>query len=303
MKRRLSLLRAARERAHVSREPLPDVGPPCACGRRLGDATDRSAALVARRVGLPEPALRSRARSWRRACRWRAPASRCCISRSSTRRSSTASVSSRVRSTASRSSSASAPTSGSRAQPSRFSPRSSARWDELARRPSVPQVAAFALTFGLLAAYILPWLLDATLRTFGRGGAAGTSLVRAEASARTLHRCCIACFGLAVLDPRDAAAIERLVAALGRPGARRRGRSAYCGIHVHWPYEAWLQLGCSLGLVALALATSRGLRISVAARSADVAAVAAASSARRLDVPATGRSVCSGPVGRAAVGR
>jgi len=84
----------------------------------------------------------------------------------------------------------------------------------------------------------------------------------------------IACFGLP-LWTRETPAGRRLCAGLGVVVLVVGGLSTL-GTNRHWSYEAWLQLGCALGLVALALATSRGLRISWPPL-ADAVAVAAAS--------------------------
>jgi len=133
-----------------------------------------------------------------------------------------------------------------------------ARWDEVRRRPSVSAVAAFALTVGLLAAFILPWLNvhPPHLRT---GGAIAYQVSNVGSSV-VVFIAAIACFGLP-LWMRGTPPGRRLVAALG-VAVLVAGGLGPLGTHRHWPYEAWLQLGCSLGLVALALATSRGLRVS-----------------------------------------
>src|SRR5262249_43543914 len=83
----------------------------------------------------------------------------------------------------------------------------------------------------------------------------------------------LACFALSLWGPGTPPR-RRLVAALGL-AVLVAGSVATLG-NVHWPWEAWLQLGCSLGLVALALLTSRGLRLSLPPV-ADAAAVAGGS--------------------------
>jgi hypothetical protein len=147
-----------------------------------------------------------------------------------------------------------------------------ARWEEVARRPLVPAVIALALTVGLLAAFILPWLHvhPPHART---GGAFGFEVSNLGSSV-VVFIATVACFGLP-LWRRGAPPGRRLCAALGMVVLVAGGLSTL-GTHRHWPYETWLQLGCSLGLVALALVTSRGLRISWPPI-ADAAAVAAAS--------------------------
>ena len=166
----------------------------------------------------------------------------------------------------------------------------SAHWDELARRPSVPQVAAFALTFGLLAAYILPW---SQIKAPQVGpGASGYQLVL-SGGIPTTFIALLACFSLPFWDPRTPP--DRRPAAAVGLAVLVWGTLSYRGVHVHWPYEAWLQLGCSLGLVAVALATSRGLRISVL----PVAGLAAAAAASLLVVSMflPWQKVCSGTCG------
>ena len=121
----------------------------------------------------------------------------------------------------------------------------SARWDELARRPSVPQVAAFALTFGLLAAYILPWLQMKAPQV--GPGASGYQLVL-TGGIPTTFIALLACFSLPFWGPRTPP--DRRPAAAVGLAVLVWGTLSYRGVHVHWPYEAWLQLGCSLGLVA-----------------------------------------------------
>src|SRR5262249_47294249 len=56
-------------------------------------------------------------------------------------------------------------------------------------------------------------------------------------------------FGIAQPLKRLAAAAVILVLVLG-------GFSVL-GTHVHWPYEAWLAIGCATGLLVLALVSSR----------------------------------------------
>jgi hypothetical protein len=84
----------------------------------------------------------------------------------------------------------------------------------------------------------------------------------------------LACFALPLWSEGKPPA-GRLCAAIG-VAVLVGGNLSPLGTHHHWRYEAWLQLGCSLGLIALALATSRGPRIPLLPV-ADAAAVAAAS--------------------------
>jgi hypothetical protein len=143
-------------------------------------------------------------------------------------------------------------------------------WEELPRRLGVPAGVALALTIGLLAAYILPWL---TLRAPRVGpGATGYQLVEV-ANVILPFIVLLACFALPLWGPRTPPG-RRLVAVIGLAVLVGGGLNTLGSFH--WPYEAWMQLGCSLGLVAVALATSSGLRISLPPV-ADMAAVAAAS--------------------------
>lgn len=148
-----------------------------------------------------------------------------------------------------------------------------ARWEEVARRPSASAVVALALTLGLLAAYLLPWLHVHV--PHGRTGAVifGYQLSNVGNSV-VVFVTAIACFGWP-LWTRETPPGRRLVAALGIAVLVGGGLSTL-GTNRHWPNEAWLQLGCALGLVALALVTSRRLRVS-RPQVAEAAAVAAAS--------------------------
>jgi hypothetical protein len=147
-----------------------------------------------------------------------------------------------------------------------------ARW-EIARRPSATEAVALALTVGLLAAFILPWLHVHV--PHGKTGAVifGYQLSNVGSSV-VVFVATLACFGWPLWSRRTPPG-RRLVAALGIAVLVGGGLSAL-GTHRHWPNEAWLQLGCALGLVALALVTSRGLRVS-RPQVVEAAAVAAAS--------------------------
>jgi len=145
-------------------------------------------------------------------------------------------------------------------------------WGVLSRRPSVTAIVAFAVTLGLLAAFILPWL-HVHARRVGRGAATGLQLSDVGFTV-VIFIALLACLGLAFWRSRTPPG-RRLVATLGL-AVLVAGNLSTLGTNVHWPYEAWLSLGCSLGLVALALATGRGLRTSPPPI-ADVAAVVAAS--------------------------
>jgi len=145
------------------------------------------------------------------------------------------------------------------------------RWDEVARRPSATTVVATALTLGLLVAFLLP-LLNVHVPQVEAGAAFGFSF--SNLSAAVTFAAGLACFGLSLW--RDGMPTGgRLCAAIGI-AVLVGGNLSPLGTHHHWSYEAWLQLGCSLGLVALALVTSRAPRIALLPV-ADAAAVVAAS--------------------------
>ena len=147
-----------------------------------------------------------------------------------------------------------------------------AHWDEPPGRPQVQAGLAFALTIGLLAAFILPWLRLHAPRV--EAGAATGYEISNSGDNVVVFIALLACFGLLLWGRRTGPG-RRLATALGIAVLVGGGLSPL-GLDVHWHYEAWMQLGCSLGLVALALATGRGLRIS-SPRVSDVAAVVAAS--------------------------
>jgi hypothetical protein len=129
------------------------------------------------------------------------------------------------------------------------------RREELTRRPSITAVAAASLTVGLLAAFLLPWL-HVRIPRLGRGGATGYDSSFGQETA--VFIVALACFGLP-LWRKETSPGRRLAAAVGI-AVLTAGSLSVLGTHVHWPYEAWLQLGCSLGLVVLARAAGRGLR-------------------------------------------
>jgi hypothetical protein len=145
------------------------------------------------------------------------------------------------------------------------------RWDELARRPSATAVVAGVLTLGLLAAFLLPWLHVHAPR-HQAGVASGYQLAVLGDNA-VIFIAAVACSGLP-LWTRGTSTGRRLVTALGL-AVLTGGYVSPLGLHHHWPYETSLAVACSLGLVALALATGRGLRISLP-RAADATAVVAA---------------------------
>jgi len=131
------------------------------------------------------------------------------------------------------------------------------RQDELARRPSVPTVLAGALTLGLLTAFLLPWLRLHIPRV-GPATLSGYE-VSFRGDDTVVFIAILACFGLPLWG-RGTPPGRRLAAAVGT-AVLTVGDLSWLGTHVSWPYEAWLELACSLGLVLLALVTGRDLRI------------------------------------------
>lgn len=116
------------------------------------------------------------------------------------------------------------------------------RRDDLLRRPGATAVAAFVLGGGLIAAFLLPWI-----RMHIPRNPHGYFLAFAETP--TIFAAAFICFGLplwARATPRRA----RLAVAGAAAVCTGASLSAFGET---WPYHAWLALGCSLGLVALAL--------------------------------------------------
>ena len=118
-------------------------------------------------------------------------------------------------------------------------------------------MVALALTIGLLAAFILPWLR--VHAPYVGSGATGYQFSGVHDTVG-IFIALLACLSLPVSGPRMPPG-RRLAATLGL-GVLVAGGLSTLGTTTHWRYEEWLQLGCSLGLVALALAASRGLRSS-----------------------------------------
>jgi hypothetical protein len=95
------------------------------------------------------------------------------------------------------------------------------------------------LTAGLLAAFILPWL-HVHVPHVPIGVATGYQMSNVGSSV-VVFIAAIACFGLP-LWARGAPPGRRLFAALGILVLVAGGLSTL-GTHLHWPFEAWLQLG------------------------------------------------------------
>jgi len=119
-----------------------------------------------------------------------------------------------------------------------------ARWRELARPQSVTGVAGQLITLALIASFVLPALN------------ASSDATREDL---TTFICMFACLGLLAWQGRrpgprlaTAAAIGTLVAGGLLP--LRHGSE-------RWPYELWLQLACTAGLLLLCLVGSPGVRI------------------------------------------
>jgi hypothetical protein len=115
--------------------------------------------------------------------------------------------------------------------------------------------AATLLTIGLVAAYVLPTL---NIHKHAPTGLGAFDFVGIGSNGRA-SMLLIASFGLTfwfgATPPirRISGAVVVLVLAVG-------GFSPY-GTHAHWPYEAWLAIGCAAGLLILALATNGQLRV------------------------------------------
>lgn len=103
--------------------------------------------------------------------------------------------------------------------------------------------AAMLLTIGLVAAYILATRNGHDLQFVGIGSQ-GTDVMLLVASFGLTFW-----FGVRRPLRRLAAAAVILVLVVG-------GFSVL-GTHTHWPYEAWLAIGCAAGLLVLAVASSR----------------------------------------------
>jgi len=115
--------------------------------------------------------------------------------------------------------------------------------------------AATLLTIGLVAAYVLPTLNIHTHRLTGSGGfqfvgagSYGTAIMLLIASFGLTFW-----FGASPPIRRVSAAVVVLVLAIGG--------FSILGTHMHWPYEAWLAIGCATGLLVLAVATSDERRV------------------------------------------
>jgi hypothetical protein len=121
-------------------------------------------------------------------------------------------------------------------------------------------VAATLLTIGLVAAYVL--LVRNRNDPFAVVGSYGTALMLLIASFGLTFW-----FGVRSPLKRLSAAAVTFVLVLG-------GFSVL-GTQMHWPYEAWLAIGCAVGLLALAVASNRE-RQNVALRRPDAVALTGA---------------------------
>jgi hypothetical protein len=131
------------------------------------------------------------------------------------------------------------------------------RRGEVARRLSVVSVAGTVLTLGLLAAFILP-LLRVHVPLNGSPTAFVFAAVSPERDTATIFAAGIVLFGAPVwADTRRVR--ERLAVA----AATAILTGGTLSLVAHWTSYSWLALGCSLGLVALAVAESRGLPLVV----------------------------------------
>jgi hypothetical protein len=130
-------------------------------------------------------------------------------------------------------------------------------------------VAATLLTIGLVAAYVLPTL---SVHTQALKGAGGYQFVWAG-SYGTAIMILIASFGLTFWF--GAAPPIRRISAAAIGLVLVIGGFSVLGTHTHWPYEAWLAIGCAIGLVVLAAISTRE-RPLVALGRADAIALAGA---------------------------
>jgi hypothetical protein len=122
------------------------------------------------------------------------------------------------------------------------------RRHELVPRPSATAFAALALSAGLLAAFFLPLARIHAPHASQRGAFFTFEGVP------TIFAAVFVCFGLPFWT-RPTAMRVRLAAAGG--AAVLTGAYLSSLGPAAWPYEAWLALGCSLGLVALAVLGTR----------------------------------------------
>ena len=129
------------------------------------------------------------------------------------------------------------------------------RRDEF-RRPSPEGLIATCLTGGLLAAFLVPDLIYRAPHLVGATGYVASS----TAFSGTIFSAGIACLALPLWGRPDAAA-QGLVVGAALVAIAVGGLSPL-GTHHHWPWQAWLWLGCALGFLALAVGASRGLRFS-----------------------------------------
>ncbi len=113
--------------------------------------------------------------------------------------------------------------------------------------------AAMLLTIGVVAAYVLPTF---SVDTQALKGARGYQLVWAGNSG-TAIMLLIASVGLTFWFGAETPRLRRIAAAAVVLVLVVGGYSAF-GAHVHWPYEAWIAVGCAAGLLVLAVVTNRG---------------------------------------------
>ena len=122
--------------------------------------------------------------------------------------------------------------------------------DELAELGNATVAAAVLLTAGLVAANVLPTL---NVHPYSLRGTGGYQFVSVQSSG-TAIMLLIASIGLTFwfgagppLRRLSTAAVILVLTV---------GGFSTLGTHVHWPYEAWLAIGCAAGLLVLAAATS-----------------------------------------------
>lgn len=128
------------------------------------------------------------------------------------------------------------------------------RRDGFARRPSSVAVLGALLTLGLLVGFVLP-----QLRVHVPPGASAAGVFIAFAG----DTAAIFAAGVALFGVRAWTGAERARERLAVAGATATLTGGMLSVVPRWSSYSWLALGCSLGLVALALAEGHDVRLAV----------------------------------------